>query len=228
MQQRDMSAFDIRTVPTAELTPADREIMFALFASNYRDANRAYLEKSFGTLKYSAIATEHGTPAGFALAEMRIIDLPRLPQQTVAMAGICCVDPAFRRRGLFGALETTAMMGAGIRRDGRYLSAGRMAHPASMRTMARNATVVPKPGVPITEWQRAVGRAIADAYGVAKFDDDTFVVHGSGAPIGYPVMEIEVEPEEWIVFERVNRDEGDSLLGVCWHPDAPEGWLDAP
>ena len=117
------------------------------------------------------------------------------------------------------------MAGAGIRPE-RYLSTGRMAHPASMRTMARNATVVPKPGVPITKWQREVGRAIADAYGVARFDDDTFVVHGSGVPIGYPVMEIEVEPEEWVVFERVNRDEGDSLLGLCWHPDAPEGWLD--
>jgi hypothetical protein len=226
MQQRDMSAFDIRMVPTAELTPADREVMFALFKANYRDANLPYLEKSFGVLKYSAIATEKGTPAGFALAEMRVLDLPRLPQTIVAMAGICCVDAAFRRRGLFGGLEGTAMGGAGIRPDGRYLSTGRMAHPASMRTMARNATVVPKPGVPITKWQRAVGRAIADAYGVARFDDGTFVVHGSGAPIGYPVMELEVEPEEWAVFEPVNRDEGDSLLGLCWHPDAPEGWLD--
>jgi hypothetical protein len=226
LQHRDMSAFDIRTIPTAELTTADREIMFGLFATNYRDANRAYLEKSFGTLKYAAIASERGTPAGFALAELRIIDLPRLPQQPVTLAGICCVDPAFRRRGLFGALEQAAMMGAGITPEGRHLAAGRMAHPASMRTMARNATVVPKPGVPITQWQREVGRAIADAYGTVRFDDETFVVHGSGVPIGYPVMEIEVEPGEWIVFERVNRDEGDSLLGLCWLPDAPPGWLD--
>jgi hypothetical protein len=226
LQHRDMSAFDIRMVPTAGLSDADREVMFALFASNYRDANRAYLEKSFGALKYAAIASEQGVPAGFALAEMRVLDLPRLPQQIVAMAGICCVDPAFRRRGLFGALEMTAMAGAGIRPEGRYLSTGRMAHPASMRTMATNETVVPKAGVPITAWQREVGRAIADAYGVARFDDETFVVHGGGAPIGYPVMEINVAPEEWVAFERVDRDQGDSLLGLCWRPDAPEGWLE--
>lgn len=221
-----MSAFDIRMVPTADLTPGDRDLMFALFAANYRDANLPYLEKSFGVLKYAAIATEKGTPAGFALAEMRVLDLPRLPQTIVGMAGICCVDAAFRRRGLFGGLEGTAMGGAGIRPEGRYLSTGRMAHPATMRTMARNASVVPMVGVPITEWQRAVGRAIADAYGVVEFDDETFVVRGSGVPIGYPVMEIDVEPEEWLAFERVDRDRGDSLLGVCWHPEAPEGWDD--
>ena len=226
MVQRDTSAFDIRTVETAALSEADREVMFELFASNYREANRGYLEKSFGTLKYAAIATENGAPAGFALGEMRVLDLPRLPQQIVAMAGICCVAPAFRRRGLFGALELSAMAGAGIRPVGRYLSTGRMAHPASMRTMATNDTVVPKAGVPITTWQREVGRAIADAYGATRFDDDTFVVHGSGKPIGYPVMEIDVAPEEWTVFEPVNRDEGDSLLGLCWRPDAPDEWLD--
>lgn len=92
--------------------------------------------------------------------------------------------------------------------------------------MSRNPVVVPKPGVPITAWQREVGRAIADIYGVQRFDEETFVVEGSGAPIGYPVMEIEVEPEEWVVFEHVDRDRGDSLLGLSWRPDAPPGWDD--
>ena len=223
-RERDLSAFDIRSVPTGGLTAQEREITHALFDTNYREANHAYLDKSFGVLGYAAIAMHDGTPAGFALGEVRILDLPRLPQTVVAMAGICCVDPAFRRRGLFGALEQAAMMGAGIRPQGRMLSAGRMAHPASMRTMATNATVVPKPGVPITAWQREVGRAIAAAYGTAEFDDETFVCHGSGTPIGYPVMEIEVAPEEWTVFEPVNRDLGDALLGLCWRPDAPAGW----
>ena len=35
-----------------------------------------------------------------ALGDMRVVDLPRLPQQAVAMAGICCVAPEYRRRGL--------------------------------------------------------------------------------------------------------------------------------
>ena len=144
---------------------------------------------------------------------MRIVDFPRLPATTVALAGICCVAPQFRRRGIFGALEGLAMQAAGVTGQGRMLAVGRMAHPASMRTMSRNPVVVPRPGVAITAWQREVGRAIADLYGVERFDDATFVVEGGGTPIGYPVMEIEVEPEEWIAFEHVNRDRGDSLLG---------------
>ncbi|MBI5288323.1 MAG: hypothetical protein HY873_05070 [Chloroflexi bacterium] len=224
MRERDLTDFTFRTLRTADLTAADRDLMQGLFATNYRQANSAYLEKSFGTLGFAAIAAFDDVPAGFALGEMRILDLPRLPRQTVALAGICCINPAFRRRGLFGALELAAMRGADIIPEGRYLSAGRMAHPASMRTMARNATVVPKPGVPITPWQREVGRAIAAAYRTQQFDDETFVCVGSGTPIGYPVMDIEVEPEEWRVFEPVNRDRGDSLLGLCWHPDAPDGW----
>jgi hypothetical protein len=224
--QRETGDFDVRTVRTSELTADDRQVMFRLFASNYRDANLGYLEKSFGTLAYAAIAGLEGEAAGFALGEMRVVDLPRLPGTVLAMAGICCVDPAFRRRGLFGILEQHAMAAAEIRPSGRFLSAGRMAHPASMRTMARNESVVPRPGVPITDWQRAVGRAVADQYGVARFDDETFVCIGSGDPIGFPVMEIEVAPEEWIVFKPVDRQRGDSLLGLCWQPDAPAGWND--
>lgn len=201
--------------------------MHALFDTNYREANHPYLDKSFGVLRFAAVATaDDGMPAGFALGDMRVTDLPRLPATPVAMAGICCVDPAFRRRGLFGALEIAAIAAAGIRPEGRSMAVGRMAHPASMRTMARSSGVVPQPGTPITDWQRAVGRAVADLYGVERFDDTTFVVEGSGAPIGYPVVEVDVEPGEWIVFEQVDRDRGDSLLGLSWRPDPPPGWID--
>ncbi len=227
MQQPNLPDFDVHALATVDATAEERALMHALFDTNYRQANHPYLDKSFGVLRYAAIATaKDGTPAGFALGDMRVVDLPRLPATPVALAGICCVAPEFRRRGLFGALEMTAIGAAGIRPEGRSLSVGRMAHPASMRTMSRNPVVVPKPGVPITAWQREVGRAIADIYGVQRFDEETFVVEGSGAPIGYPVMEIEVEPEEWVVFEHVDRDRGDSLLGLSWRPDAPPGWDD--
>ena len=167
---------------------------------------------------------EGDTPAGFSLGDMRVMDLPRLPQQQVTLAGICCIDPRFRRRGLFGALERAAIMGAGIVAGGRMLSAGRMAHPVSFRVM-NPATRIPRYGIKPTPWQRAVGQAIADAYGVPQFDPETFVCHGTGEPIGYPNIEMDVEPDEWRIFEHVNRDRGDSLLGLTWSPDAPEGWL---
>ncbi len=106
----------------------------------------------------------------------------------------------------------------------RMLTVGRMAHPAAFRTMSRNETVVPKPGVEPSAWHREVGQAIADVFGVEDFDPQTFVCHGSGEPIGYPRIEVEVQPEEWEVFREVDRDRGDSLLGIAWMPDAPPGW----
>ena len=115
---------DCYAKPTADLTPREREIAIELFRANYREANVAYLEKSFGTLKHVAFALSGETPAGFALGETRIIDLPRLRGQSVALAGICCVAPEFRRRGLFGQLERAAMMASGIQQP-PWLSCGR-------------------------------------------------------------------------------------------------------
>jgi len=222
--QADFNAFEFRTVESATLPAEDREIIFGLFDVAYRKANHAYLENSLRRLRYLAIATDAGRPAGFALADVRVMDLPRLPDMTVILAGICCIDPAYRRRGLFSQLERLAAMAAGVRPAGRALTAGRMAHPASYRLMSRNPAAVPRPGVTPTAWQQQVGAAVAAAYGVEKFDPETFVCRGSGVPIGYPVIEIDVPPEEWVVFQPVNRDRGDSLLGISWMGGPPEGW----
>jgi len=144
------------------------------------------------------------------------------------LAGIACVDNAYRRRHLFITLEHRATVACGIdfRSARRVLGCGRMAHPASFRGMTRNPTVVPKPGTEPTQWQQDVGAAIARAYNVRDFNPKTFAVRGSGVPIGYPVVDMgDVAPIEWDVFRDVNRNRGDSLLGIAWTPDAPEGWM---
>jgi hypothetical protein len=223
---RDYSDFTIETKLAADVTPAEEAMLFALFDGAYRQANHAYLSKSLTKLKYLTIARAGGVPAGFGLAEMRVIDLPRLPGQPVAMAGMCCVDDRFRRRGLFRELERLSMGAAGVAPSGRMITCGRMAHPASFGMMTPNPSHIPKPGVAITPWQQAIGSVIAAEYGVADFDPATFVCHGSGEPIGYPVIEMDVREEDWAVFRPVNRDRGDSLLGMAWLPDAPEGWDD--
>ena len=225
-RDRGLDDFTFIAKEAAHLTEGEREIAHALFAVAYRDANAAYLDKSLSRLKHIAIAMQGETPAGFACGESRVMDLPRLPQQLVTLAGICCIDPRFRRRGLFGYLEVLALReslppDAGER---RILRCGRMAHPASMRTMQYGVGVVPRRGAAPTSWQREVGIAIAEAYGSAGFDSETFVVQGSGVPIGYPDIEIEATPEEWELFGPVNRDHGDSLLGLAWSPEPPEGW----
>ncbi len=224
VSDRDLSPFTFRVVETDKASTDDLQIAFALFEMNYRQANRAFLEKSLGTLRYLVLAEHEGTPAGFALGECRVMDLPRLPAEVVNLAGICCIAPQFRRRGLFARLEILALGAAEVPERSRRLSCGRMAHPAAMRTLAWNPTVVPRPGVRPTRWQQEVGQAIADAYGVYAFDPETFVCVGPGQPIGYPIIEFEVRPEEWEIFEQVDRDRGDALLGIMWTPEAPPGW----
>lgn len=210
--------------PAPDTGPDERREILDLFRATYRDADLSYLEQSLMKFRFLATAREAGVLVGFALGESRMLDLPGLPGQPVAMAGICCVDERFRRRGLFRRLETAAFLAAGLDLGPRLLSCGRVAHPASFRTMTAHPSHVPRHGVAPTAWQREVGVAIAAAYGVVDFDPGTFVCRGSGSPIGTPLLDLEVRPEEWEAFANVDRSRGDSLLGLCWFPDAPPGW----
>ena len=214
-------AFDV--VRTSDLSPAMRARVFALFRDSYRAPNDAYLEQSLAKLRYIATANTVETLAGFAVGETRIMDLPRLGEQAVALAGICCVAQRFRRRGLFRELEQRAFRAADPWPGPRVLSCGRVAHPASFRTITWNPTHVPKADRPPTQWQREIGARIAEAYGVTAFDAETFICAGSGRPMD-PILDIDVRPEEWRVFGAADRARGDSLLGLCWTPDAPPGW----
>ncbi len=214
-----------RVIKTAELTAADRQTIHDLFDLAYGQANHGYLDQSLTKLRFLSLAHDKATPVGFALGDAVITPLPRMTEpQCVILAGICCIAPEYRRLGLFSFLESLAIRESGLVKPGkRSLSCGRMAHPASFRIISRNPTVVPKQGRPPTPWQKEVGLCVADLYGI-QLNPETFVVHGKGQPIGYPKLEIRVEEEEWLPFQTVNRDRGDSLLGIAWNPDAPEGW----
>ena len=129
MKTRDFSPFDFRVIETDKASGQDLETVFALFEMNYRQANRAHVEKSLRVLRYLALAEHQGIPAGFAIGECRVMDLPRLPAQAVNLAGICCIAPQFRRRGLFTYLEVLALGAAGVEDSSRRLSCGRFATP---------------------------------------------------------------------------------------------------
>jgi hypothetical protein len=221
---RDVSGFDFEVREATSISVFHREQVLVLFQTNYRDANPAFVDKSLSVLRHVAFAYHDGEAVGFALGESRLMDLPRLPEQLVSLAGLCCIAPDFRRRGLFSELSRLAMAWESLDDSTRRLFCGRMAHPAALRNMARLANSIPRPGVRPTPWQQEVGRAIADAYRVFDFDPETFVCIGEGRPIGYPRIEFDVEPEEWEAFSAVNRDRGDALLALAWLPDSPPRW----
>ena len=216
---------DTRVVDTVSLRKKDLERVHQLFDLSYSQANHAYLEKSFAKLKYIALATVERTLVGFAVADTAETPLPRMDDpQIVTLAGICCVDADYRRVGLFKKMEILAAGASGILRSGkRVLMCGRMAHPVSFRTMRGFPSVIPKVGVPLSEWHKEMGLKIAELYG-STLDPETLVTIGDGTPIGYPKVDYEVAEEEWLPFQAVDRDRGDALLGIFWVPDAPEGW----
>ena len=106
--ERDFSEFEFTVRESRALSEQERGELLRLFELNYRQANPAFLEKSLATLRHSALAFREGVAVGFGVAETRVMDLPRLPAQVVSLAGICCVVPEFRRRGLFGDLTGEA------------------------------------------------------------------------------------------------------------------------
>ncbi|MEX2228747.1 MAG: hypothetical protein WEB13_03815 [Dehalococcoidia bacterium] len=218
---------DFTVMPTAALGRAERAIAHVLFDIAYDRANHAYLDKSLTRLRFIAFAVVDGEPAGFALNDRLVVDLPHVGRQWIYLGGLCCIDPRFRRRGLFGHLERLAGDAAGSALGARVLAAGRMAHPASYRGALRNPTHVPRVGETPTPPQQAVGLAVAEIYG-SRLDPETFATIGDGTPIGYPRMDVEATPEEWRSFVHVNRDRGDALLSLTWSPTAPEGWDTPP
>ena len=223
--ERHLPGFAFRTVPTDSLTTADRQLLTELVDASFRQANQAHLEKLLRQLRCVSLALHDDKPAGFTLSDVRTMDLPRLPEQIVMLGGLACVAPEFQRRGLMLELARRNFMESTPRWTERALFCVRYGHPAAFRRIvARNESGVPKPGVQPTACQQEVGRVIADAYGEERFDPETFVCMGTGTPIGYPIIEFEVEPLDWEVFRHVDRERGDSLLGIVWMPDAPAGW----
>ncbi len=230
--KRDIADIEFKTLATDSLSDEDRAIMFGLFDSCYRQADHAYLEDTMARLSFASLAFHDETPVGFGLGEVRLMDLPCLPLAAVVLGGLTCVMPEFRRRGLVAELGQRSIIAstrASTRASApggheRTLLCGRSAHPAGFRVFLRNESVVPRRGCPPTPWQQKVGQVIANAYGVVAFDPLTFACTGSGKPIGYPILEIDVEPEEWELFRPVDRDRGDSLLSMVWIPSAPPGW----
>lgn len=223
-------ATTVEVARSCDLSEAQREAVHQLFASNYREANHAYLDKSLGTLGSVALAECEGRYVGFAIADAVRADLPRFSEpQAIALAGLSCIDPTIRRQGLFKRLSIAAMTTNGvIDPRNRFLFAGRMAHLITYRTMASRASnAAPSPNLPLTTWQKEVGVAVARLFG-SVIDPDTFVVQGPGRPIGYPKVEYAVPEVDAQLFAEVDRERGDSLLAMSWMPDAPQGWSDAP
>lgn len=222
----DTTGLDLTVRATQQLPSADRDSIHALFDRCYRNANHDYLETQLDTLRNAATLRRSagGELVGFALGDTRQVDLPGLPDQTVSLAGLACVQPDYRRRGLFVTLENTALAHNAESHGSSPLLAGRVAHPASLRPFTAMPSAIPRPDETPTQYQQDVGTAIAALYRVEDFDPSAFVCKGNGTPIGEPVIDIDATEDEWQRFAIVDRSRGDSLLALVWNPGPPDAW----
>ena len=197
-----------------------------LFDAAYADADHSYLLSSFDVMEWIALAMHGPALAGFAIADAKLVDLPRMHGlHPVATYGIACIDQNFRRMGLFARLEKAAAQASGkLPVNSRYLNCGRTAHPATYKFLASiGAGSVPEPGRPLSPWHMEMVERVAALYR-AKVYPGTCVVIGKGVPIGYPRVDVVATDIEHRMFENVDRDKGDALLAMSWTPDAPGGW----
>ena len=223
----EVEGVDFESLPTAELQSTAAASLHRVFAATYRDADHSYLDESVVQLDRVVIGRHEDEVVGFALGGWRLVDLPRLDvPQVVKLAGLACIDPAFRRRGLASRLGELAVAGGDVPAE-HALFGGRMAHPASYRQASARVGAVPRPDRRPNAWQREVGAVVAGLLGVRDFDDETFVCRGRTRSIGEPVVDVEVGEEEWKVFAPVDRSRGETLLAIWWGGDpGPDGWIE--
>lgn len=108
MSEQLRDQFDLRVYHRDELSEPELSQVHQLFGSIYREANHDYLDKSLRTLHHVAIAKKDGEIAGFCMGYTLQTTLPGMPDlQTVALGGIGCIAPQYRRQRLPVALLST-------------------------------------------------------------------------------------------------------------------------
>ena len=216
----------ITTHSVHDLTEDRISQILALFDATYADANHSYLFSSFEVMGWIALAVHDSSLAGFAIADVKFVDLPRMHGlHPVAASGIGCIDESFRRMGLFSRLAKAAVLASGkLPVNSRYLNCGRTAHPVSYKFLSSiGAGGIPELDRPLSPWHLEMVERIAALYGVEVYPG-TCVVIGKGVPIGYPRIDVVVTDIERKMFENVDRDKGEALMAMSWIPDAPSGW----
>ena len=216
---------------TADLSEDLRAQLHEVFAAAYRDPDPGYLDDQLAHLQGIGIATERsGGVMGFTLYGRRDLDLPVIGRHGVGLPGLMCVRPGLRRKGVAQSCGNAA---AAIALDGPiHLTVLKLATPATLRMVMRSIPVGrwPTADDPYalhlhpTSTQRAVLVELARAHGCEAGDGGVGI--GRGRPIGTPIIEPEVSPEQAALFDRVDRSRGDTLLWVAWLTEPPEAWFD--
>jgi len=229
---RSANGADIGARPIRDLTDSEWDAVRGCFASAFRNADVAYLDRRFSVLSTIGLAWRDDRLLGFSAVGMREADLPFVGHHSFLDCGLTCVDPHVQEGGISNAVGTIAMQHTPYELPNEF-SLLNFATPVMLRAAFRFGTaawpgngideVVAAMATP-TRTQRAVGQAIADLSGADSYDADHWVMR-AGQSFGESGVEAhDLEPGYEELFRHVDPAKGDTLLAMFWWNDPPPEW----
>ena len=162
-----------------------------------------------------------------------MVDLPVVGAQRLWAQGLTCVDPGLQRRGVASNLPGMTRRGMGANcPTTRTLRVT----PIPRRCWA-HSTSTGRPGLATMSWSspppigqparnNETSRGRSQHISAARTTTMRGGVRvGPGHPVGDAVVEIQADENAWALFEAVDRSRGDTLLGLHWVGDPPDGWF---
>jgi hypothetical protein len=231
---RSASGADVGYKDPSELTDDERARVHRVFDAAFRGADHSYLDRTLARMSSIGLGFRDDELLGFCTCTQAELDFPGLGRRIFNDAGLTCVDPGARLSGLSNAIGHMAL--AGMKAIG--MSDFAMLHYATPVTAKATFSFTGGgsgwPGRDVEEWvanyrmsptanQRAAGQTIARYLQAEEYDDEHWVLIGTGHPLESTALP-NLEPEYFELFEHVDLNRGDQLLALFWPQPPPEWW----
>lgn len=231
---RSAGGADVGYKDPADLTDDERAQVHRVFDNAFRGADHTYLERTLARMSSIGLGFRDDDVLGFCACTQAELELPGLGRRIFNDAGLTCVDPGARLSGLSNAIGHMALAGMKIIGMPDFAMLHYSTPVTVKATFSFTGGGAGWPGKDIEEWvanyrmsptanQRAAGTAIAEYLHAEEYDDEHWVLIGTGHPIESTAVP-NLEPAYLELFEHVDLDRGDQLLALFWQEPPPEWW----
>jgi hypothetical protein len=225
---------EISITSPSQLSGSEREEVCALFERSYGDPDRHHIERQFETMTSIVRGRTGDQLTTFSFDRTTTLTLPVIGPTTIHQSGTLCMDPDYQRMGY---VKNGAAV-VGILSVGEEPASLGVHHFATPVTLHANLQMLPNswPGTDVgsvirayaapTSTQRAIGHRLAEDADAADYDEEHWVLIGTGRSPGEAATAVGLDPAYDQLFKHVNRARGDTLLGPFWQTQPPAVWFD--
>ena len=231
---RSAGGADVGYKDPADLTPDERAQVHRVFDTAFRQADHSYLDRTLARMSSIGLGFRDQELLGFCTCTQAELDFPGLGRRIFNDAGLTCVDPAARLSGLTNGIGHMALAGMKIIGMPDFAMLHYVTPVTAKGTFSFVGSGAGWPGSNIEEWvanyrtsptinQRAAGQTIAAYLHAEDYDDEHWVLIGTGRPLQSTAVP-NLEPAYFELFEHVDLNRGDQLLALFWPQPPPEWW----